>query len=101
MIFDAIWLFVMYVSLLVLIVIAGFIAFKVGVFSFKIIMDVVIAARGIEKEKKHIRRPKYRIREDNEEKDIVELLLDKIKNLRKPEVRKNYARYAYMQLFKK
>jgi len=101
MIFDVIWLFAVYVSILVVIAIAGFIAFKVGVFSFKIIMDVVIAARGIEKEKKHVRRPKYRISEDNEEKDIVELLFDKIKNLRKPEVRKNYVRYAYMQLFKK
>jgi len=101
MIFDVIWLFVVYVSLLVLIVIAGFIAFKVGMFSLKIIIDVVVAARGIEKRKKHVRRPKYRISEDDEEKDIVELLLDKIKNLRKSEVRKNYARYAYMQLFKK
>ena len=101
MIFDVIWLCVVYVSLLVLIAIACFIAFKVSVFSFKIIMDVVIAARGIETANKHVRRPKYRISENDEEKDIIELLLNKIKTLRKSEVRKNYVRYAYMQLFKK
>ena len=99
--FDAIWLFAVSASVIVSIAITGFIALKIGIFSFKIVMDAVIAAKGIENMEGPIERPKYAVSDIKEEKDVISLFIDYINNFRKAKVRKNYTKHAYMQLFKK
>lgn len=99
--FDAIWLFAVSASVIVSIAITGFIALKIGIFSFNIVMDAVIAAKGIENMEGPIERPKYAVSDIKEEKEVISLFIDYINNFRKAKVRKNYTKHAYIQLFKK
>jgi hypothetical protein len=99
--FDAIWLFAVSASVIVSIAITGFIALKIGIISFKIVMDAIMAAKGLEIMEGPIERPKYAVSDIKEEKDVISLFIDYTNNLRKAKVRKNYTQYAYMQLFKK
>ena len=96
--FDAVWLFTVYASLLVFIAISGFIAFKVGIFFYRIVMGSIIAVKGIENIEGPIKNHKYPI---SDEKDVVSLFIDYVKNFKKPDMRKDHTKYAYMQLFKK
>lgn len=99
--FDVIWLFAVSVSVIVSIAITGFIALKIGIISFKIVRDAIVAAKGIENMEGPIERPKYAVSDVKEEKHVMSLFIDYINNFRKAKVRKNYTKYAYMQLFKK
>ncbi|MGB9937830.1 MAG: hypothetical protein ACPK7O_08935 [Methanobacterium sp.] len=95
---DIIWLFLISASSIVLIAVASFIIIKLGFFAYNVIMDAVSAAKGIEK----VQGPINVSQEANSSEDngILSLLADH-NSLKKAIVKRNYTRYAYMQLFKK
>lgn len=77
---DVIWLFAVYLSLLVFIATGAFIALKLGIFSFKVVMNAVIALRNIENIEGPIRSTEYGI--SDKEKDIIILFIDRMKNFK-------------------
>ena len=92
-ILDLVWTGISYAALLAFVAIMGFVLFKVGIVLFKIAMDVVGAAKGIESIEGVIKRPNYRI---SAEKDEIEI----ISNFVKASIENNHhAKYAY-DLFK-
>jgi len=86
---DLIWMGISYAALLALVIIMGFIAFRVLVISFKIAIDVVGAARGIENIEGIIKQPNYGITAEKDETEIISSYI-------KSEIEKNsYAKYSY------
>lgn len=93
-VFDTIGIIMASASLLAFIALVGFIVLKVGFTSFKIVMEPVMAARGIENIEGIVRNSKYGITE--EDKDEFEIISSFIN----AEIRKNpYTNYLY-KLFK-
>ncbi len=89
---DLIWMGISYAALLAFVAIMGFIVFKVGIISFKIAMDVVGAAKGIENIEGVI-KPDYRIATEKHEIEIIG-------NFINASIQKNHrAKYVY-DLFK-
>lgn len=129
---DVIWMGISSAALLAIVAIIGFIAFKWGIVSFKITMDAVKAAKGIENIEGVVKYPRYRnTEEDKDEFEIIvsfikaeieknyyanyytkyaykrfkiKLILsyiDSLKSFIESKSKKNFAKYAYIQLFKK
>jgi hypothetical protein len=124
---DLIWTGISSAALLVFVAIMGFIAFKIGLISFKIAVDVMGATRGIENIEGVVKRPNYRVTEKEDEIEIIvsyinsfiernyyakymyqrfeiEKILSRINSLRRTMESKNeksLLKYAYIQLFKK
>ncbi|WP_414469753.1 hypothetical protein [Methanobacterium sp. ACI-7] len=95
---DVIWLIMIYASSIVLIAVASFITIKIGLFAYNVVMDAVSAVKKVE----NIEGPiEFSQKADSsEDKGILSLLADH-NSLKKAIVKRNYTRYAYMQLFKK
>jgi hypothetical protein len=124
---DLIWTGISSAALLVFVAIMGFIAFKIGIISFKIAVDVMGATKGIENIEGVVKRPNYRVTEEKGEIEIIasyinsfieknyyakymyqrfeiEKILSRINSLRRiieSKSEKSLAKYAYIQLFKK
>jgi len=94
---DAIWLISVPILLSILAII-GFIAFKLGINLFNLVMEPIKATKGIEDIKGEIKRPKYETEED--EIKIITSFFRSIIGLSVHKKSKN-TKYAYIQLFKK
>lgn len=96
MITDTTWLFAVSVSVPLFIAITCFVALKTGIYLYKIIMDTVNASKGIEYVAGPFKSPDY-----DPSDDIVSLFVNYLNSFKKSNIKKNYSKYAYMQLFKK
>ena len=84
--------------ILSLVAIVGFIAFKIGINSYNLIMETVRAAKGIENIKGEIKH-----QTDETEEDEIEIIVNFFKSVlgfKESKQHKN-TKYAYIQLFKK
>jgi len=124
---DLIWTGISSAALLVFVAIMGFIAFKIGIISFKIAIDVMGATRGIENIEGVVKQSNYRVTEKEDEIKIIasyinsfieknyyakymyerfeiEKVLSRINSLKRSvesKSEKSLLKYAYIQLFKK
>lgn len=128
-VFDTIWIFMASALTLAFIAIVGFVVFKIGLTSFKIVMTTVNAAKGIENIGVSVKDLKYITNvEDESEFEIIGSLIKSgieknsytrylykkfkietfiahfgsLKDSISVKIKKrNYSKYAYIQLFKK